>query len=129
MPHGSFDMTYATPGISIGGSSDWPPVLGLSSGGMTSDEREKVNRANAIKTIEHWETLSSTAWSTAAERRAAEMAVYDAIWPYQSKGFVFNAKRYKAVSRAKGLSVRVTPVEEKKPRKKPSNDEPPFQIF
>src|SRR5262245_37319988 len=47
MPHGSFDMTHATPGIGVGDSLlSRPPILGLSSGGLTSEEWERIQTKN-----------------------------------------------------------------------------------
>ena len=37
-----------------------PPVFGLESGGMTSQELEEVSRKNAIATIRRWEEVCST---------------------------------------------------------------------
>jgi hypothetical protein len=118
MPHGNFNMTHATPGIGVGDSLlSKPPVFGLSSGGLTLEEWEKVWTKNAIATIRRWEEVTGNLGSSPEACRTAEQEVFWALRPLPGKSIILDGKRYKAISRAKGLSVTVTPAPEKKRRK------------
>ena len=110
MPHGRFDNVK-------------DPVFGLHTGFRTSEEREKSIRKNAIWMIRRWEELTANPNSSREECRSAEQDVYMAMWSLPGKSIVLDGKRYKGNSRAKGLSVSVTPAPEKK-RKRGSSGLP-----
>ncbi len=115
MPHGSFDMTHAT---SMDPSGQLPKmVMGLSNGGMTADEWAKLFRAQATEAIRSWEEIAAKPSVNPGECRAAELKVFWALWSFRGKSMIVDGKRYKGISRAKGLSVSVTPVPEKKRKK------------
>lgn len=115
MPHGSFDMTHATLGIgAVDSLLSQPPVFGKQTGGRTIQELEEQLTKNAVAMIRRWEEVTSWIGSSPEACRAAELDVYQALWPRSGKSIILDGKRYKAVSRAKGLSVQVTPAPEKK---------------
>jgi len=104
-------------------------VYGLHSGGMSQDEWDKLFRAEAIEAIRRWEELIAKGASREV-CRTAEMAVYDAIWSFPHKRFDLDGKRYKAISRAAGISVSVTPVPQKKPKRSKATERlTPVLIF
>ncbi len=114
MPHGKFDMKYVTPGP--GAPSDLltrKPVFGLQSGGMTGEQLEYLMRRNATWAIRRWEEVTVKPSSSPEDCRTAELEVYWALWSFPAKSFVLDGKRYKGISREKGLSVSVTPSPEK----------------
>jgi hypothetical protein len=124
MPHGSFNRKHATPGIGVG--EDWitrEPVFGLESGGHTREELESLSRRNAIGAIRRWEEVAAKPLAGSEQCRAAELEVYWALWSFPGKSIILDGKRYKGISRVKGLSVSVTPAPEKKRRKGPSSGE------
>jgi hypothetical protein len=115
MPHGTFDRRFATAGIGIGQEAlSQAPVLGLSSGGLTAEGWQKVYTNNAIGAIRRWEEVAAKLNPSRDECRTAELEVYWALWSFPAKSFVLDGKRYKGISRVKGLSVSVTPAPEKK---------------
>jgi len=119
MPHGRFDVTHATEGVSIGGGSlgSREPVFGRETGWSTAEEQSKLNKTHAIEAIRRWEDLVAKGASP-EECRTAEKAVFWAIWSDPKKPFDLDGKRYKGISRAKGLSVSVTPAPERKRKPK-----------
>ena len=121
MPHGSFDMRHAT--LGPGAPADLQtrkPVFGLRSGGMTDEQREYHTRRNATWAIRRWEEVAAKSSPSRDECRTAELEVYWALWSFPAKSFVLDGKRYKGISRVKGLSVSVTPAPEKKPKRESS---------
>ncbi len=90
------------------------PVFGCHTGLRTSDEREKSIRKNAIWLIRRWEEVTANPNASREECRTAEMEAFWALWTLPAKSIVLDGKRYKGNSRAKGLSVSVTPAPEKK---------------
>ena len=101
MPHGRFDNS---PDL----------VFGCHTGWRTLEELDKTTRKNAIWMIQRWEKLTADPNSSREERQMAEDDVYMAMWSLPGKSVVFDGKRYKGISRARGLSVSVTPAPEKK---------------
>lgn len=119
MPHGRFNLSWATPGP--GASEEMlskPPVFGRQGGFLSGDEWDKLHRRHATWAIRRWEGVSAEADSSPADRRAAEEEVYWAIWSFPAKAFILDGKRYKCFSRPNAIGVSVTPAPEKKPRKK-----------
>jgi len=125
MPHGRPPTADA-----VGMTGEVPKfVYGLHSGGMSQDEWDKLFRAEAIEAIRRWEELIAKGASREV-CRTAEMAVYDAIWSFPHKRFDLDGKRYKAISRAAGISVSVTPVPQKKPKRSKATERlTPVLIF
>ena len=103
MPHGRFDIF---PDVDV--------VFGCHPGWRTPEELDKTTRKNAIWMIRRWEELTANPNSSREECQRAEVDVYMAMWTLPGKSIVFDGKRYKGISRAKGLSVSVTPAPEKK---------------
>ncbi len=101
MPHGRFDNLPEA-------------VFGCHTGLRTLDELDKTTRKNAIWMIRRWDELTANPKSSREECRRAEGDVSMAMWSLPGKSVVFDGKRYKGISRAKGLSVSVTPGTEKK---------------
>ena len=90
------------------------PVFGRDSGGLTGPEWEEVRKKNAIGSIRRWEEVAGKLRSSREECRAAELEVFWALWSFPAKSIILDGKRYRGISRAKGLSVSVTPAPEKK---------------
>jgi hypothetical protein len=89
-------------------------VFGCHPGWRTPEELDKTTRKNAIWMIRRWAELTANPNSSRDECRTAERDVFWALWTLPTKSIVLDGKRYKGNSRAKGLSVSVTPVPEKK---------------
>ena len=101
MPHGRFDKSEKI-------------VFGLHTGFRTSEQRENIQRRHAIWAIRRWEEVTAKLSPSRDECRAAELDLFWALWVLPAKSIVLDGKRYKGISRAKGLSVSVTPAPEKK---------------
>jgi hypothetical protein len=89
---------------------DWTP-------GRTAEEWAKLRREDATKAIRRWEELLARK-ADPKECRAAEVAVFWAIWSYPKRPFDLDGKRYKTVSNSSGVSVSVTQTPPKRPRTK-----------
>jgi hypothetical protein len=118
MPHFRLDVEN--------GTGNTEPVLGRSMGWSTSQEREKVIKANAIYLIERWEEVRAFPYSSPDDIKKAANAAMSAIWPKRT--FIHNGKKYTRISNSKRHELVVTEIEPKRVEKSPE-DAGGFKIY
>jgi hypothetical protein len=91
------------------GRLDGDERLGIQTGGMTSDEWEKLARARATEVVHQWEAARAMQETHPEEYKAARKALYWALWPLKSRALILDGKRYKADRRTLGVIVTEAP--------------------